>query len=160
MWRNWQLRKRAHPAGEEASLRRRTNKENFLRQQERRLCLKLSRDSGCFELQFNKRVWRNWQTRKIQVLMFARMCRFKSCYPHQKTTDSDGGLSFLTKSTLTGCFANQYNPNLIFHLKDEFGLFVYSSKIEGAYFKRYIQKSHGADFRWILHHGSCYATDM
>ena len=30
------------------------------------------------------RVWRNWQTRKIQVLMVARLCRFKSCYPHQK----------------------------------------------------------------------------
>ena len=29
------------------------------------------------------RVWRNWQTRKIQVLMIARLCRFKSCYPHQ-----------------------------------------------------------------------------
>ena len=28
------------------------------------------------------RVWRNWQTRKIQVLMIARLCRFKSCYPH------------------------------------------------------------------------------
>ena len=30
------------------------------------------------------RVWRNWQTRKIQVLMIARLCRFKSCYPHQQ----------------------------------------------------------------------------
>lgn len=30
------------------------------------------------------RVWRNWQTRKIQVLVFARGCRFKSCYPHMK----------------------------------------------------------------------------
>ena len=29
------------------------------------------------------RVWRNWQTRKIQVLMIARLCRFKSCHPHQ-----------------------------------------------------------------------------
>ena len=29
------------------------------------------------------RVWRNWQTRKIQVLIIARLCRFKSCYPHQ-----------------------------------------------------------------------------
>ena len=34
-------------------------------------------------------MWRNWQTRKIQVLMFARMCRFKSCYPHQKSTGFD-----------------------------------------------------------------------
>ena len=29
------------------------------------------------------RMWRNWQTRKIQVLMVARLCRFKSCHPHQ-----------------------------------------------------------------------------
>ena len=34
--------------------------------------------------QLNMRVWRNWQTRKIQVLMIARLCRFKSCHPHQK----------------------------------------------------------------------------
>ena len=30
------------------------------------------------------RVWRNWQTRQLQVLVFARRCRFKSCYPHQQ----------------------------------------------------------------------------
>ena len=29
------------------------------------------------------RVWRNWQTRKIQVLVEATLYRFKSCYPHQ-----------------------------------------------------------------------------
>ena len=29
------------------------------------------------------RVWRNWQTRKIQVLITARLCRFNPCYPHQ-----------------------------------------------------------------------------
>ena len=29
------------------------------------------------------RIWRNWQTRQIQVLIAARLCRFKSCYPHQ-----------------------------------------------------------------------------
>ena len=28
------------------------------------------------------RVWRNWQTRKIQVLVGAIRYRFKSCYPH------------------------------------------------------------------------------
>lgn len=28
------------------------------------------------------RVWRNWQTRKIQVLVEATLYRFKSCYPH------------------------------------------------------------------------------
>ena len=37
---------------------------------------------------FYMRVWRNWQTRKIQVLMVARLCRFKSCHPHQKKTPS------------------------------------------------------------------------
>ena len=30
----------------------------------------------------NMRVWRNWQTRKIQVLVEATLYRFKSCYPH------------------------------------------------------------------------------
>ena len=31
------------------------------------------------------RAWRNWQTRKIQVLMAARLCGFKSRRPHQKS---------------------------------------------------------------------------
>ena len=30
------------------------------------------------------RTWRNWQTRKIQVLMVERLCRFKSCCPHHR----------------------------------------------------------------------------
>lgn len=38
------------------------------------------------------RTWRNWQTRKIQVLMVARLCRFKSCCPHQKKTIRKGCL--------------------------------------------------------------------
>ena len=38
------------------------------------------------------RTWRNWQTRKIQVLMVARLCRFKSCCPHQKKTIRTGCL--------------------------------------------------------------------
>ena len=29
------------------------------------------------------REWRNWQTRMIQVHVFVRTCRFKSCFPHQ-----------------------------------------------------------------------------
>ena len=29
------------------------------------------------------RTWRNWQTRKIQVLVSTSSCRFKSCCPHQ-----------------------------------------------------------------------------
>ena len=28
------------------------------------------------------RIWRNWQTRSIQVLVGATRCRFESCYPH------------------------------------------------------------------------------
>ena len=31
----------------------------------------------------NSRVWRNWQTRWIQVPVTSRSYRFKSCYPHQ-----------------------------------------------------------------------------
>ena len=30
------------------------------------------------------RIWRNWQTRTVQVRVKAISCRFKSCYPHQK----------------------------------------------------------------------------
>ena len=29
------------------------------------------------------REWRNWQTRMIQVHVYVRTCRFKSCFPHQ-----------------------------------------------------------------------------
>ena len=29
------------------------------------------------------RMWRNWQTRTVQVRMIAMSCRFKSCHPHQ-----------------------------------------------------------------------------
>ena len=28
------------------------------------------------------REWRNWQTRMIQVHVYVRTCRFKSCFPH------------------------------------------------------------------------------
>ena len=28
------------------------------------------------------RIWRNWQTRMVQVHVKAISCRFKSCYPH------------------------------------------------------------------------------
>ena len=34
-------------------------------------------------LRQNTRVWRNWQTRMVQVHVKAISCRFKSCYPHQ-----------------------------------------------------------------------------
>ena len=30
------------------------------------------------------RIWRNWQTRMVQVHVKAISCRFNSCYPHQK----------------------------------------------------------------------------
>ena len=29
------------------------------------------------------REWRNWQTRMIQVHVYVRTCRFKSCFPHR-----------------------------------------------------------------------------
>ena len=29
------------------------------------------------------RIWRNWQTRMVQVHVNASSCRFNSCYPHQ-----------------------------------------------------------------------------
>ena len=36
------------------------------------------------------REWRNWQTRMIQVHVYVRTCRFKSCFPHQKPLDFQG----------------------------------------------------------------------
>gem|GEM_PF-625904 len=36
------------------------------------------------------RVWRNWQTRKIQVLVEATLYRFKSCYPHHGAAFESG----------------------------------------------------------------------
>ena len=36
------------------------------------------------------RIWRNWQTRMVQVHVKAISCRFKSCYPHQKKPDFIG----------------------------------------------------------------------
>ena len=41
-------------------------------------------------IMFLMRMWRNWQTRKIQVLMAYGLCRFKSCYPHQIKRQSLG----------------------------------------------------------------------
>ena len=32
---------------------------------------------------YNLQVWRNWQTRMVQVHVKAISCRFKSCYLHQ-----------------------------------------------------------------------------
>ena len=39
------------------------------------------------------RVWRNWQTRQIQVLV-ATPCRFKSCHPHQNAVDALSSTAF------------------------------------------------------------------
>ena len=44
------------------------------------------------------RTWRNWQTRKIQVLMVERLCRFKSCCPHHVVRTTDGRLAFSAKN--------------------------------------------------------------
>ena len=38
----------------------------------------------------NMRVWRNWQTRMVQVHVKAISCRFKSCYPHQRKRPPKG----------------------------------------------------------------------
>ena len=35
-------------------------------------------------LQLKMQVWRNWQTRMVQVHMSASSCRFKSCHLHQE----------------------------------------------------------------------------
>ena len=40
-------------------------------------------------------VWRNWQTRMVQVHVGATPCRFNSCYLHQKERSTQRvGLSF------------------------------------------------------------------
>ena len=41
----------------------------------------------CFSILIDMQVWRNWQTRTVQVRMRAISCRFKSCYLHQKGKD-------------------------------------------------------------------------
>ena len=43
---------------------------------------------------FNMRIWRNWQTRMVQVHVKAISCRFKSCYPHHEKLDFIGLFSF------------------------------------------------------------------
>ena len=48
------------------------------------------------------RVWRNWQTRKIQVLMLVTMCRFKSCHPHQNRDFSVSVFFFTSHSFCSG----------------------------------------------------------
>ncbi len=36
------------------------------------------------EIAIDVRIWRNWQTRMVQVHVLAREWRFKSSYPHQQ----------------------------------------------------------------------------
>ena len=84
MWRNWQLRERALPVGEEASLRRRRNKENCEGRRARRLCYKPYRGARLPENKLNMQMWRNWQTRWIQVPVKAISYGFKSLHLHQK----------------------------------------------------------------------------
>ena len=45
-------------------------------------------------LNCHPRPWRNWQTRKIQVLVSARTWRFDSSWPHRSTLDSRGFFLF------------------------------------------------------------------
>ena len=40
------------------------------------------------------RIWRNWQTRMVQVHMKAISCRFKSCYPHHNRQESTESCRF------------------------------------------------------------------
>lgn len=54
-----------------------------------------------FNFQFNKQVWRNWQTRMVQVHVKAISCRFKSCYLHQQPFLMQGRLFCIALSV---CF--------------------------------------------------------
>ena len=42
-------------------------------------------------------VWRNWQTRMVQVHMNASSCRFKSCYLHQTECSYEHSVFSLSK---------------------------------------------------------------
>ena len=46
------------------------------------------------------RMWRNWQTRWIQVPVIAISCGFKSHHPHQKTENSAAVLRFFLQMGL------------------------------------------------------------
>ena len=63
-------------------------------------------------------VWRNWQTRKIQVLIIARLCGFKSLHLHHKKIP----LSLFAKGDF-----------LIWQVKG----FVLSLTLAGSLFRRY-----------------------
>ncbi len=43
----------------------------------------------------NMRIWRNWQTRMVQVHVKAISWRFKSSYPHHENSRPDGLLFFI-----------------------------------------------------------------
>ena len=60
-----------------------------------------------FNFQFNKQVWRNWQTRMVQVHVKAISCRFKSCFPHQMRTSVRTEVLILLQRNIQSCFQHQ-----------------------------------------------------
>ena len=64
---------------------------------------------GSFTAAWHTRVWRNRQTRKIQVLVAARSWRFKSSHPHfwknRLPTAASGGFSFALTASPRLCEA-------------------------------------------------------
>ena len=49
------------------------------------------------------REWRNWQTRMIQVHVYVRTCRFKSCFPHQNPDENSSGFSYCSSDIPNIC---------------------------------------------------------
>lgn len=50
--------------------------------------------------QLKMQVWRNWQTRMVQVHMSASSCRFKSCHLHQVEYPSGYSIFYTWKTPL------------------------------------------------------------
>lgn len=50
--------------------------------------------------QLKMQVWRNWQTRMVQVHMSASSCRFKSCHLHQVEYPSGYSIFYTWKKPL------------------------------------------------------------
>ncbi len=62
------------------------------------------------------RVWWNWQTRKIQVLVGATLYRFKSCYSHQeKALDVLSGAFFNVVCTCDVAGKHHITATMMFH---------------------------------------------
>ena len=107
VWRNWN-RARPLPVEEEGRaqgcavvdfVRAKASKQNREPQTGRRvaaaktICIWCD-IAGVFKIKY-MRIWRNWQTRTVQVRMRAISCRFDSCYPHHKNNSTLLGLFFL-----------------------------------------------------------------